>query len=798
MPEQRTSGRATASPPHWGDYPQEKFVAILNNAAKGQKAPQEPVRDRGFVVLARNTESLQVVQRWCLLQSWNDCLTARYRIKPKHIFGTLFMAFSVDSYQMQTQGLPGPGKHPELHGSVLFQPAGNWPDRIQRGLFDASDRDTSGGAEEDKLPVHAVLRSIEKMLTTGRRLVLLVEVVSQSEHPGEQPDLGEWEAAKTGLFELLPERMGLVLAGAPVDFSLPESDQHYLDLDLAGVQAPSGDTGTYTYQLGALASDRPSRDDRLGVQRYADALAQFALHPGTAPLTVAIHGPWGKGKSTFMQLVQRSLLRYAAASADRSIGGVLFGADGQPQRPDWVKQRAWKRALREIEKQVVTVRFNAWRFQDSTQIWAGLASVITCRLEAALSWWRRLLAPIMRAWQTRRAQLITELVLPGVAALLILILAAFGIQPLVNWLDSQLSSNTLAKLLGAVVPAVGAVVASFWIVWSQTRRVLQPVSERILTYIRSPDYRERMGYQNQVLDDVRFVTRCLRDHKTEPRVFVFIDDLDRCPTDTVMEILQAINLILGESDFYVFLGIDTEMIYGAIDAHYAADGRPLPGRRFAETYLQKIIQLPFYLPETPERQRASFVTDLFSEDARKGAMDSPNATRVTPSETYLEWDREALIKPDETSPKPTPDTPTELRAFLDFLPYFRDNPRDVKRLVNVHRFVKIALQGQGRSVPEEIQRKLVKWLIFCDQWPDLVDDVLGYASKHPTSDNPIENLSTPDSEAAKFASMIGPEDTLTGHDLTQPSQLAQAASISHLVAWKSAERASEDKGSMEA
>jgi hypothetical protein len=250
MPEQRTSGPAEASPPHWGDYPQEKFVAILNNAAKGQKTPREPVRDRGFVVLARNTESLQAVQRWCLLQSWNDCLTARYRIKPEHVFGTLFIAFSDDSYQMQTEGLPGPGKHLELYGSVLFRPEGNWPDKIKRGLFDAPDRHSSHGAEEGKLPAQAMLDSIEKLLTTGRRLVLLVEVVSQSEHPGEQPDLDEWEAAKTGLFELLPERMGLVLAGAPIGFSLPESDQHYLDLDLAGVQAPSGDTSTYTYQLG--------------------------------------------------------------------------------------------------------------------------------------------------------------------------------------------------------------------------------------------------------------------------------------------------------------------------------------------------------------------------------------------------------------------------------------------------------------------------------------------------------------------------------------------------------------------
>lgn len=804
MPEQRVSGSPGVISSRWGNSPQEEFVGILNNAAKGQMLPRGPVRDRGFVVLVRNTESLQAVQRWCLQQTWNDCLAARYRIESKPVFGTLFAALSDDGKKIQADGLPGLKRY----GSVLFRPDSDWPEDIRRGRFQGLTAAIDGAVSPDNmsgmLPAEQLLEPIKEMLAmgTGRRLVLLAEVV------GKQ-DLPEWSANTTELFELLPERMGLVLAGAPDSFSLPKDDPHYLELDLADMEAPGGDdyNDIYVYQPGPLTSDRPSHDDRLGVQRYADALAQFVLHPGTTPLTIAIHGPWGKGKSTFMQLVQQSLLGNAAATVGRPIAEVPFGADGQFQRPDQVRRGAWKRALRDVHKKVVTVGFNAWRFQDSTQIWAGLASVITSRLEAELSWWCRLLTPLARAWRTRRAQLITELVLPGVTALLILVLAAFGIPPLVNWLQSQLASNALAKLLGAVVPAVGAVIASFWIVASQTRRVLQPISERVLAYIRLPDYRQQMGYQNQVLNDVRFVRHRLCGDDTEPRTFVFIDDLDRCPADTVMEILQAINLILGESDFYVFLGIDTEMIYRAIDAHYAADSRAPLGRRFAEEYLQKIVQLPFYLPETPENQRASFVAGLFSRAAREGAPDSEAATESAadsanaasaPSAANrepLHWDRRALGNPNAALPTAAQDTPFELKAFRDFLPYLSDNPREVKRLVNIHRFVKIVFQGQGRPVQEETQRQLVKWLIFCNRWPHLVEEALEYARNYPDSTNPIANLEKVDFKV-EFAGKTSP--VLTAGDLAPQGLLAQAASISYLIAWKGAtEQATNDKASAE-
>jgi hypothetical protein len=788
MAEEKDASRSAS----WGSSPQEAFIAILNNAAKGQATPSGPVRSRGFVVLGRNTESLQDVQEWCLQQSWNDCLAARYRIRSKPVFGTLFAALSDDSERLRTARFAtNPGEDPKTHGSILFRPTGEWAKVVEAGFFeDPTLTGSAAGYVTEKQGQLSQVASLlgflsdKFVLPVGRRLVLLAEVEGE-------PDRAEWEAAKAGLFDLLPERMGLVLAGAPEDFSLPD-DPHYLELDLTGLETKPG-PDAHVYRPAALRSDQPTADDRLGLFRFADALAGLVLHPGTSPLTVAIHGPWGKGKSSFMQIVRNALLRHAVAAALEVPPAQIqldVGPNGELERPQWIDRRRWKR----VRHRVVTVEFNAWSYQDSTQIWAGLASAITSRLEEALPRWRRLVTPIAYAWRSRRAELILELLLPATVAALVLVLAAVGIPHLRDWLDKELASNALAQLLGGVLPAVAAVIGSFWIVASRTQRVLAPVSERVLTYIRRPSYRDQMGYQHVVLDDLRFVSTRLRGKRDEPRVIVFIDDLDRCSDEKIMEILQAINLILGRGEFYVFLGMDTKMIYRAIEAQYAANEKPLESR-FAETYLQKIVQLPFHLPETLPEQRASFISELFSETARQGEPGpEPGADAHPPVRggIPLAWDRGALLPPEVLTPKPVEDTPIELQAFLDLQTYLEDNPRELKRLVNVHRFVKIVLQQEGRPPSPEIQKKLVKWLVFCDSWPDLVDDVLKYARDHPSSkDCIVEAVGKADEELAAFAARPGPKEVLTGEDLAADGPLAQAATISRLVVWEAVEKPAE-------
>jgi len=138
----------------------------------------------------------------------------------------------------------------------------------------------------------------------------------------------------------------------------------------------------FTFKQGSLYSDIPSDKDALGVESDAQALARFILHPQTdPPLTVGIHGPWGKGKSSFMKLVENALidkvlhdeglwsrgelteLRGDINDLDRKIEQDLNASateiEALRRRQRESKAIYDERRMRLAERLLLTVRFNA-------------------------------------------------------------------------------------------------------------------------------------------------------------------------------------------------------------------------------------------------------------------------------------------------------------------------------------------------------------------------------------------------------------------------------------------------------
>jgi len=85
-----------------------------------------------------------------------------------------------------------------------------------------------------------------------------------------------------------------------------------------------------------------------------------------------------------------------------------------------------------------------------------------------------------------------------------------------------------------------------------------------------------------------------------------------------------------------------------------------------------------------------------------------------------------LLEKKKTIPKKweeVEDTAVELKTFRAYQTFLGDNPRETKRLVNIHRLIKIILQLEYPDVPwlEERQSNLVRWLILCNNWSDRLD-----------------------------------------------------------------------------
>jgi hypothetical protein len=798
------------SPAPAGTKPEEgeigRFIDLLNNRARRGDRNSDRLRQPGMVAFVRMAGSLRALQAVSVdenRQRHNLCATARYRLQSGDAFGTLLAAFLNDlkkimegraATELLGQFAPPPSdpRWMRLLESPLREFIAGWQES-QQGILDA----------EQVARLFSII-SDQSVLPVGSRLLLFAEVIGSD---GDANAVAEWRRASSLLFNALPERFCLVVSGVPQGFPIPTAP-HYLELALEPASDDGSEGGkSYRYTDAPLHTDRPTQEDYLGLDSYAAALARFILHPQTKPpLTIGIHGRWGKGKSSFMEMLDAALVKHAPENSGAAsrlsrietnrglIETLMKRSENQPNFRS-VNARQRERLVEEMKesalKHIITVRFNAWQFEDATQTWAGLASIISERLESVLPWWRRMTMRVAYAWKRHRPALLLDL-LPLIVVAAVALYLFIDQEMIGRLLALKKSDDSLGSLLKVLVPS-GSVLLALWALAWRAIRVVQPVSERVVGYVKRPDHRAQMGYQHRVMEDLQFVYGHLKRYRPDCKVAVYIDDLDRCSDEKIMQILQAINLILASCDFFVFLGVDTEMIHRAIRAHYHRnqEAEVLPAS-FPEDYLRKILQLSFHLPETSPEKLFDLTSRLFSDRAREALAEqdkkvapireaSNDAAQEENLDGRLRFSMESVRR--QVMVEEVVDTADELEAFRDHQRFLEDNPREIKRLVNVHRLVKILLQQGGISWPVERQRKLVKWLIFCSRWPQLVDDVLEHAAKSPDAGDCLEELiatlDLPDDRSALLKSFASGRDRLSSKEIIGDFTLA--ARISQMV-----------------
>jgi hypothetical protein len=153
------------------------------------------------------------------------------------------------------------------------------------------------------------------------------------------------------------------------------------------------------------------------------------------------------------------------------------------------------------------------------------------------------------------------------------------------------------------------------------------------------------------------------------RIVLFIDDLDRCPSEKVMEVLQAVHLLLAYPLFVVVVGVDPRWLLHSLGSTYSAF--QADGKRFSanpdswtttpQNYLEKIFQIPFNLRPMTEKGYGKLIQRLFSlgeTSEPKGPISGPGASAPTPEksgqagEVVEKSSEKAPISP---APSPGPD-----------------------------------------------------------------------------------------------------------------------------------------------
>ncbi|WP_147063445.1 KAP family P-loop NTPase fold protein [Knoellia locipacati] len=131
------------------------------------------------------------------------------------------------------------------------------------------------------------------------------------------------------------------------------------------------------------------------------------------------------------------------------------------------------------------------------------------------------------------------------------------------------------------------------------------------------EYRQHLGMAPMIRDDLAKLASLAEGsngtHGIE-RIVIFIDDLDRCPAKEVIRVLEAVNLLFGFELFVVVVAVDSRWLIRSLDGQFSeAFDKGDPEAPTPQNYLEKIIQIPFWVQPMDSGGFGKLVTSLAGE-----------------------------------------------------------------------------------------------------------------------------------------------------------------------------------------
>jgi hypothetical protein len=168
----------------------------------------------------------------------------------------------------------------------------------------------------------------------------------------------------------------------------------------------------------------------------------------------------------------------------------------------------------------------------------------------------------------------------------------------------------------------------------------QSLSRFLFERTHADDYRKHLGLISTVRKDFKTLTERLKTGSGNAgnpvnRIVLYIDDLDRCPSDKVIEVLQAVHLLLAYKLFVVMVGVDPRWLLHSLGKSYdpfktksdeknGADA----WRTTPQNFIEKIFQIPYNLKPMSDTGFGSLIRQLLTptvpEKARQNTRGVPD------------------------------------------------------------------------------------------------------------------------------------------------------------------------------
>ncbi len=327
-------------------------------------------------------------------------------------------------------------------------------------------------------------------------------------------------------------------------------------------------------------------DDRLGLGAAGDQVARMAMQVAP-PFSIGVTGKWGAGKTSVMR---RAFVTLGGRPLQQAV------PMGVPRREqvdvdEWEKLRFdvadrqpaldWDDGIKEAAGWSLCVWYSPWQHQNADNPLVPLLLEIRDQFDALIS--------------------------PG-AADYVRSSALAGMTLLERVVDAGIS-----LMAGKPVKFVSGTTKDVSEAWAKGKDNLTQLSDGQRFHLLFEDAVEAL-----LINRAGFQGRLEPDNKA--RLIIFVDDLDRCEEQVVVQLLEAIKLYLGTRRCVFVLGMDDTAILGILRRHWSRsddDNRE---------YLEKLTQAMLSVPLPSGKQVVHLIEEAYKAHKIPKARDMARLT----------------------------------------------------------------------------------------------------------------------------------------------------------------------------
>lgn len=470
-----------------------------------------------------------------------------------------------------------------------------------------------------------------------------------------------------------------------------------------------------------LIPDKTS-EDLLSRKSYSKIIVEYIISRKTeTPFNIGIFGEWGEGKSSFLNLIEEEI------------------------------NKANRIENNEESYHTHVVRYDATEYSEQEKIWACILKQLFKKFEDENGYKAR----IKFSWKKFMKRLnedIWKYIIRVISIVLIVIWWCIFNYQVVDL--SKTKEVFLYGSLGIFPLIMGFVNIIIPFIKSQIT-IAKPLSDTVVTNMELPNYSKDLGAKESIKEDLMdLLDVWLKKQKNtdsyKERLVIFIDELDRCSEEGIVELLEALQLFLSVEQIVIVISINFNSICYALmkKMDYLNKDGVMNGNKikFCINYLEKYINIPFYLNYVGKYDE--YINRLLDNSK----IDS-NDRIVVIDEVAVSYEEEFLELECDNKFVFDIEERNIIREILNQANNLEHiTPRAVKRIINILILSKqICMSINERPIYlEKIQfNNYIRWFIFAYFNPKTSFNLLNFTIRNKyyhTIESALRNITEQDKE----------------------------------------------------